>query len=292
MPDSCDCINIKVNVSLKEPKLNGKLDPKCETILCSDGEDYKRGYEEGHEKGYADGEKVGYDNGYNKGYTDCKAEGDSFYDSFWDHYQQNGERITYSEWFNGEKFSAKTFYPKYDIRPRRAQYSSLGGVGKMFCDFSDELDLIQRFKDCNVVLDTSAVDDAYQMFYCADGITTIPTLDFSQVTRIQDCFNGCRTLHTIEKIILSSKLTSAFNAFLYCYELKNIIFEGEIATDISFASSSKLSMASVDSIGSCCIDLTGQTAKTITFHKDVIAKMSDEQKAVFTNKNWTIVSKG
>ena len=68
MPDSCDCINIKVNVSLKEPKLNGKLDPKCETILCSDGQDYKRGYEEGHTQGLIDGRADGYESGYKEGH--------------------------------------------------------------------------------------------------------------------------------------------------------------------------------------------------------------------------------
>lgn len=68
MPDSCDCINIKVNVSLKEPKLNGKLDPKCETILCSDGEDYKRGYDDGHAQGLIDGRADGYESGYKEGH--------------------------------------------------------------------------------------------------------------------------------------------------------------------------------------------------------------------------------
>lgn len=74
MSDTCNCIDIKVEVMMDEPKIKGEVDV-TEVILCSDGEDYKRGYEEGHEKGYADGKKDGITEGYNNGYEQGKTDG-------------------------------------------------------------------------------------------------------------------------------------------------------------------------------------------------------------------------
>lgn len=75
MRDSCRCFDVRARVVMDEPKLSGKLDFSGEIILCSDGEDYKRGYEEGHAKGLADGQKVGYENGYNEGQIDGHKSG-------------------------------------------------------------------------------------------------------------------------------------------------------------------------------------------------------------------------
>ena len=35
-------------------------------------------------------------------------------------------------------------------------------------------------------------------------------------------------------------------------------------------------------------DLTGDTAKTLTLGSTNLAKLTDEQKAIATNKNWTL----
>ena len=77
--------------------------------------------------------------------------------------------------------------------------------------------------------------------------------------------------------------------FYHCYALKNISFvAGCIKKSISFAQSDKLTDESIQSIIDGLADLTGQTAQTITFHPDVKNKLTEEQIASVTSKNWNI----
>lgn len=56
-----------------------------------------------------------------------------------------------------------------------------------------------------------------------------------------------------------------------------------------FGNSQYLSNDSAQSVIDGLMDLTGAATKTLTFHKDVGAKLTPEQKAVITAKNWTLV---
>ena len=79
------------------------------------------------------------------------------------------------------------------------------------------------------------------------------------------------------------------NMFGYASKLKEVRFEeNNIRLSIVFASCKLLSNESIQSIIDGLADLTGQTAQTITWHKDIEAKLSEEQKAQITSKNWTI----
>ena len=53
--------------------------------------------------------------------------------------------------------------------------------------------------------------------------------------------------------------------------------------------SRNLTPETIQSIIDGMADLTGATAQTLTFHKDVGAKLTDAQKATITAKNWTLV---
>jgi hypothetical protein len=123
--------------------------------------------------------------------------------------------------------------------------------------------------------------------------TRLPELNFSHA-HDYDSGNGLymtfmnATVKTIDKLVVSDKLkyNSTFNG---CSNLENITFEGVIGNSLSFANSSKLTNASVQSIIDCLKDLTGATAQTLTFHATVGAKLTDAQKATITAKNWTLV---
>lgn len=67
MSDSCNCFDIEVEVIMDEPEIDCEIDV-ADIILCSDGEDYKRGYNEGHAQGLVDGQAEGYKKGYGEGY--------------------------------------------------------------------------------------------------------------------------------------------------------------------------------------------------------------------------------
>jgi hypothetical protein len=81
-----------------------------------------------------------------------------------------------------------------------------------------------------------------------------------------------------------------YGYFLNCWALENITIEGEFWRSVSFPHSSKLTTESVDSIINALADLTGADSQTLTVHKDVFDRMSNEQKSFVTSKNWTLAS--
>lgn len=228
--------------------------------------------------------KTDFDDVYNAGYEQGKAESgstDSYYDTFWDSTQQNGERTNYENWALGKVFTADSFYPKYDIKPVKASniFQSSGS--------SLTIDLEQRLQECGVVLDFSNTTSGGNAFQNS-AFTVLPVIDCSSATSLQNWFHGAYNLRTIRLLKVHSGITTYYNAFTACTPLKEIRFEGEIAESINFSSCSVLSMGSVDSIISCLVDLTGQTAKTLTLHATVKAKLTQHQIATITNKNWTL----
>lgn len=105
-------------------------------------------------------------------------------------------------------------------------------------------------------------------------------------------FNGCTALEEIIGTLSDNKLyTNNFtNCFGSCSKLREVRFaEGAIFKSVSFGNSSLLSDASVESIIEGLEDLAGQTLQTVTFHKTVGEKLTNEQKAAITAKNWTLV---
>ena len=221
----------------------------------------------------------GYDNGYNEG---LEAGKKAQYDAFWDGYQENGSRTHYGGAFAGTAWDDGRFRPKYPIKPVNADY--------MFA-FSKITDLPAALEAAGVTLDISNTIQGIHLFREA-ATKRIGMLDFSKfdTTSFNAHFNGCTNLETIEKIILSDMFKSySTDTFRKCSALKNIAFEGHINASITFADCLLLTNASVQSIVDALKDLTGATAQTLTFHADVGGKLTDEQKATITAKNWTLV---
>ena len=202
---------------------------------------------------------------------------DSYYNAFWDSYTQNGERTDFYDAFSNAYWTDTNFgTPKYVLKPITAE--------RMFRSTG-----ITEIADG--ILDTSLCTNMNYMFQTSK-IKKIPTIDCSSCTALTNTFRegyGQESITDITLVNVRADCTFS-NTFYYTGNLVNLNITGAIGQNISFAQSSELSMASVNNVGTCCIDLTGQTAKTVTFHKNVIARMSDEQKAVFINKNWTIAS--
>lgn len=108
----------------------------------------------------------------------------------------------------------------------------------------------------------------------------------SKGTTFESMFNVCSSIKSIKTLDLSSA-TNVTNIVHLCRELEEIRFvEGTIKISIKFDYCSKLSAESIQNIIEGLATVT--TAQTITFHKDIEAKLSDEQKAQITSKNWTI----
>lgn len=79
------------------------------------------------------------------------------------------------------------------------------------------------------------------------------------------------------------------NMFFWCDNLKEVRFvPNSIYKKISCSHSPNLSTDTIQSIIDGLADLTGGTAQTLTLHANVGAKLTDEQKATITAKNWTL----
>ena len=99
-------------------------------------------------------------------------------------------------------------------------------------------------------------------------------------------FNGCKELETINGEIDFSNVTNLGNILLGCYKLKDITIKPNSLKLSFFIPSPVLSAESIQSI----IDglATVETAQTLTLHADVKAKLTEEQLATITNKNWNL----
>ena len=160
-------------------------------------------------------------------------------------------------------------------------------------DTSKAISFNSMFTNCKSLItipliDTSKANGFNAMFYGCESLTTIPQIDTSKGTNFGNMFYNCRALTTIPQIDVS-KATNVSSIFSGCISLENITFVAEcIKLSISFVHSSLLTDESIQSIIDGLADLTGQTAQTITFHSTVKNKLTEEQIASATSKNWNI----
>jgi hypothetical protein len=106
-------------------------------------------------------------------------------------------------------------------------------------------------------------------------------------------FRQCLSVTKIEKIKVNSIKTSAMaNMFVSANSLEEIEIEGTIkvdSNDLNLMSCSKLTVASMLSILNALEDNTGGTQYTVHFGSTNLAKLTDEQQTIATNKNIKLV---
>ena len=215
-----------------------------------------------------------------------KAGKQAEYDRFWDSYQQNGSRADYSAAFAGGGWDKNTFKPKYDIKPTNAYM-----VFRYFNKEKSDIDLEATIKSLGITLDFSKVSNGQYAFYYAK-VTRLGVIDFSNTTTSSfgSTFEACYGLVTIDKLCVNSAGTHTFSRTFYrCDKLANISIEGVIGQSISFEYS-PLTVESMKSVINALKDYTGtSTAYTLTFRADRETMLTEEEKAVATNKGWTLV---
>lgn len=161
-------------------------------------------------------------------------------------------------------------------------------------------------------LDTSQGTDFQQMFEGNTGITSLnsfswdfskgknfsrmcfgckgliygPILNSSSGENFLNAFNGCTALYSVS-LDLSSATTYA-NIFYNCTSLTNVIITGTIKIkDNGFKvnASENLTVESIMSFINAFQDNTGGAQYTVYFGPTNLAKLTDEQISVATNKN-------
>ena len=154
------------------------------------------------------------------------------------------------------------------------------------------------------LVDTSTITDMYRMFR---GCSQLQTLDVSNwnvsgVTNMNGVFENCPQLQNLDVSNWDvSGVTTMHNMFSECPQLQTLIgnrtIDDVLANNISALNGLKVALslsftildrASLRALINGLADLTGQTTQTLTIGPTLRAKLTEEDIAITTSKNWTI----
>ena len=184
-------------------------------------------------------------------------------------------------------------------------------------DISSITDMSSMFLNCYSLqsipsFDISSITDISNAFNGCAVLKSIPLLDNGNLINLSNTFNGCSTLQFIP-FSDTNKTTRLSNAFAGCFEIKalnlNLInitsgwMQGQIMNrcinlefltltnvkaNIDISYSTKYSRETLLGIINNLVDLTGQTAQILKMGAVNLAKLTNEDKQIATNKNWTL----
>lgn len=259
----------------------------------------KTDFDEVYAAGYTAGQANGGDTdvAYQQGVTDGRyAE----WNYFWDNFQAPVGYNRYVYQYAFYQWNMRNFKPKHDLR----FYSTGTGAGtgavnafaSTYWSTNDDgssdgsavtFDLKQLLDDSGVRLITTGVRNVANMFNNS-GVTRIPSLDFSSVSSLSQVFYQCFALETIDEIIVSATTTAFSNAFTGCTKLANLKINGELAkSGQNFAPCTALTHDSLMSIINALKTYTSGTYN-INLGSTNLAKLTDAEKAIATEKGWTL----
>ena len=145
------------------------------------------------------------------------------------------------------------------------------------------------FGDCESLIsipliDTSEVVDMSYMFGGCGSLTTVPLLVTTRTTNMEGMFTRCRSLTSIPALDVSNT-TKLDHIFRYCSALEEIHMTGmKVSFDIS--ASTKFTQAALVEILNNLATVT--TAQTLTMGATNLAKLTDADKKIATDKGWTL----
>lgn len=133
-------------------------------------------------------------------------------------------------------------------------------------------------------LDTSKVTNMKSMFFNCNKLTTIPLLDISNITSMYQMFWGCISLQTVPAFDCSN-VTNMNNIFYSCSSLKAILMTN-IGVSLDISASTLFERTDLVTILNNLKTVT--TTQTLKMGATNLAKLTDEDKAIATNKGWTL----
>lgn len=199
----------------------------------------------------------------------------------------------------------------YNMNNMFAGCSSLESIPLL--DTGNVTSMRGMFNNCNKLttipqLDTSNVTDMCQIFYSCKSLTTVPQLNTNKVTDMSSMFYNCNSL-TAVPLLNTSKVKNMSQMFWYCNNLQTVpAFDCSNVTNMNniFASCSSLKSILMTNIG-VSLNIASSTLfersdllvilnnlKTVTSTKVLtmgatnLAKLTDEDKLIATNKGWTL----
>ena len=217
-----------------------------------------------------------------KVYEAGKAAGggtDAGIDLFWETFQKGGVgTINCADMkFGYGRWTDETFKPKYPL-------VLVGDGSNMFREAT-----ITNY-DALKMVDFSKVTNFNYMFRTSK-ITHLGVIDTRGATNnmFNETFYGAHELETIDKFILKEDGSQGFIIPFVAAKLANITFEGVIGQDIYLHDCKNLTHASLMSVIGCLKDYSGtETTKRLQIASANLAKLTDEEKAIATQRGWTL----
>lgn len=133
-------------------------------------------------------------------------------------------------------------------------------------------------------MNTSNVTDMTKMFYDCNKLVTVPLYDTSKVTSMQEMFYFDYSLETVPAFDCTN-VTNMQYIFTSCRNLKSILMTN-IGTNLDISASTRFEREDLVLILNNLKTVT--TTKTLKMGAKNLAKLTDEDKAIATNKGWTL----
>lgn len=198
--------------------------------------------------------------------------------TFWNGFTSNGSRTFYEYAFRQSGF--EYIQPPIQIKPSGCRSIS------MFHDCKSLRKIEKKYFDLSGVTVASSANTSghYNTFYNCAALEEVEDIGLPAGGYYYTFF-ACRNLHTLEvfRVTADTKFTNPFGV---CVALQNITIDGTIGQSGLNFSWSPLTHDSLMSI----INALGVTdsALSITLGTDNLAKLTDAEKAVATQKGWTL----
>lgn len=207
---------------------------------------------------------------------------------FADILQNFGERNVYTSMFLRLPNIEIIRYFNYDLNCRMCE-SMFGFCATDTTLYPDGLDLTEFLKECGISLvwGNTGILKSSSMF-ASSRITRVPPLFLSSINTTAYVFENCSMLKTIDGLKFDGQANST-SFFKNCSSLENITFNGKWQAYITLSDSPLLTRASMLSLFSAMADYSlSSSGKSATLGSVNLAKLSDADKAIATQKNWTL----
>ena len=210
-------------------------------------------------------------------------------EEFWASTPDFSTSYNFKYMLSGIVWNKNNFYPTKDIVVYSGQPAD--GMFQGHSQYSEPYDLSQRMADCGVILDFSGAIRVDYTFY-QSWLIRLPKLDFSKASRVHYTFGYMPYLVTIDELIVPANATYTM-PFTNAPELVNLIVGGVIGQNgFDVSPCAKLSHDSLMSIINALKDYstdTSGTSHTVTLGATNLTKLTDAEKAIATEKGWTLL---
>ena len=174
----------------------------------------------------------------------------------------------------GKEAEWNAFWDSYqDYGNRRAYNTMFYNAGWTEITFKPKYDFICTY--------------AGSMFAASRIVEINKTIDVTNSTSVATMFANATYLKTITNLIVSENNDLNGNVFLNCGALENLTISGTIGKNVDVHWSTKLSHDSLMSIINHLKD--GVSGLTVTLGATNLAKLTDAEKAIATQKGWTLL---